>query len=529
MTAAAVILLLGAGTAHSTVTLEPLGLTAQPPSGVAAIAMSGDGAHVYAVDGQTGLWVYSRDAGTGQLTFVETLLDGTGGVNGLWGGIDVAVSSDGAHVYVAALFDNAVAAFERDPGTGALTFVEAEIDGIGGIDGLNGASAVLVSADGAHVYVTGKHDQALVLFDRDGVTGALSHVETEFGTGDALDGSDGMAFGPGDAHLYVAGRVPGGDGWVAGYTRNPSTGEVALANQLAPFGMSSARDIAVSPDGGHVYTTGNPPWRFSRDLGTGELTDDGSQFLSSPAWGITFAGNARDVVVAGSGFPDAVSTYLRDPVTGALTFVEKEDGGIAVVGPSVLVSPDGAHVYVSADDLPVFGTFSGCGPSPAVGCRSGGAGKLVMLDHPLDTKDSVIWAWSKGTSTTAQEFDGTDQNDYVACIYTGPTSDLSWQGMAPAAGACGDPAKPCWKVKSKGSVYKDKAVTPEGIKTLKLTSSDKDTAKIKLSARGDAVAPPALPLALPVRVQLLARDGNCWESLFTTALKNDAERFKAKE
>jgi 6-phosphogluconolactonase (cycloisomerase 2 family) len=36
------------------------------------------------------------------------------------------VSPDGRHVYVAGQLDNAIAIFARDPLTGALTFVEAK-------------------------------------------------------------------------------------------------------------------------------------------------------------------------------------------------------------------------------------------------------------------------------------------------------------------------------------------------------------------------------------------------------------------
>jgi hypothetical protein len=42
-------------------------------------------------------------------------------------------------------------------------------------------------------------------------------------------------------------------------------------------------------------------------------------------------------------------------------------------------------------------------------------------------------------------------------------------------------------------------------------------AKIQLKGQGPALSPPALPLALPLRVQLVSAGGQCWESVFSAA------------
>jgi hypothetical protein len=65
-----------------------------------------------------------RNTDTGALTYLETLADNAGGVDGLEGAQWVSVSPDDMHVYVASLYDRAVAVFGRDPRTGTLTFVE---------------------------------------------------------------------------------------------------------------------------------------------------------------------------------------------------------------------------------------------------------------------------------------------------------------------------------------------------------------------------------------------------------------------
>ena len=57
-----------------------------------------------------------------------------------------------------------MAVFSRNSTTGALTFVEVQKDGVGGVDGLNGARSVTVSPDGSHLYAAGLLDHAVAVF-----------------------------------------------------------------------------------------------------------------------------------------------------------------------------------------------------------------------------------------------------------------------------------------------------------------------------------------------------------------------------
>ena len=141
-------------------------------TGVRAVAVSPDGAHVYAAAiGDDTVAVFRRDAATGGLTFVERQRDGEDGGDGLNRARGVTVSPDGAHVYVTSAGDNAVAVFARSAATGRLTFVEAELDGRGGVSGLAGAYGVAVSPDGAQVYVASADGNSVVVFTRNAVAG----------------------------------------------------------------------------------------------------------------------------------------------------------------------------------------------------------------------------------------------------------------------------------------------------------------------------------------------------------------------
>ena len=162
--------------------------------GARSVTVSPDGANVYVVSiHDNSLATFSRDPVTGALTFVDALFDGQGGIDGLdgaFGNHSIVVSPDGANVYVAASDDDSVAVFNRDPDTGALSFSEIFRHGVGGIDALDGPWGVTVSRDGAHVYVAAFLSQAIAVFDREPVTGALTFVDAAFNNQGGVVGMD---------------------------------------------------------------------------------------------------------------------------------------------------------------------------------------------------------------------------------------------------------------------------------------------------------------------------------------------------
>ncbi len=390
---AALVLALSAGVAHAVfgslhfVEFDKDGVGAVDGlAGAFGVAASPDGAHVYVASvSDNAVATFSRDPATGALTFVEQEKDGVGGVDGLSSASRVALSPDGAHVYVTGEADDAVATFSREPATGALTFVEQEKDGVGGVVGLNGAFGVAASPDGAHVYVTGVNDDAVATFSRDPTTGALTFVEQEkdgVGGVDGLDGARGVASTPDGAHVYVAGQA---DDAVATFSRDPATGALTFVEQEKDGvggvdGLDFARGVASTPDGAHVYVAGfndDAVATFSRNPATGALSfvefdQDGVGGVDGldGAYGVTASLDGAHVYVTGQ-LDDAVATFSRDPATGALAFVEQAKDG---VGPAdgldgangVAATPDGAHVYVASQVDDAVATFAREGPAPPV-------------------------------------------------------------------------------------------------------------------------------------------------------------------
>ncbi|MGH2668048.1 MAG: beta-propeller fold lactonase family protein, partial [bacterium] len=336
-------------------------------AGVEAVATSPDGLHLYAAGAVDGaLAVLARDPALGTLDFVEAEKDGLGGVDGLAGATGVAVSADGEHVYAVGATDSALVAFARDPVTGEVAFVEAELDGVGGVEGLGGASSVAVSPDGGHVYATGAADDAVAVFDRNAGTGALTFVEVErdgVGGVEGLAGASGVAVSPDGAHVYVTGA---GESAGAAFGRDPGTGalsfvEVERDGFGGVAGLAAASGVAVSADGKHVYVTGAADAAvavFDRDPGTGALAF--VEVQEEGTGGVQGLGGASGVVVSPDGgavyttgaIDEAVAVFGRDPLTGSLAYVEAQQDNVAGVdglagAAGAAVTPDSRHLYAA--------------------------------------------------------------------------------------------------------------------------------------------------------------------------------------
>ena len=344
-------------------------------AGVLSVVVSSDGQNVYAAGpSDDAVAVFHRDAATGALTLMEIQKDGVDGVDGLAYASALALSPDGAHLYVTGSRDDAVAVFRRDAATGTLSFVEAQKNGVAGVEGLTFARAVALSPDGVHVYVAGQADSSVAVFRRNAMTGWLSFVEVQrqgVGGVDGIAGPLALTLSPDGAQLYVA---SGDQSAVTIFTRNATTGGLTLAGVekegAIDLGLSGIHSVAVSPDGAYVYATGQADDAvaiFRRNKRTGALTFtdivaegiDGVDGLYGALW-VTLSPDGAQTYVA-STHDNALAVFERDKQTGALTFVEKQEGGpnhpCLAFARGAAVSPDGKSVYVagaSSNGVAVF-------------------------------------------------------------------------------------------------------------------------------------------------------------------------------
>ena len=174
---------------------------------VAVVGNSNDGNDIYVVSERDAAIAHFRqpDPGSaqGEVEFVEAIFDDSDEAEGLSGAAAVIVSPSGQHVYVAGRFDHTVAIFSRDTDTGELEFIDTVEEGVDGVSGLLGANALVASADGQHLYVASRQSDAVVVFDIDG--DALHYRQAFFdGTeGAVLTSASALALSRDGAHLMV--------------------------------------------------------------------------------------------------------------------------------------------------------------------------------------------------------------------------------------------------------------------------------------------------------------------------------------
>jgi len=382
------------------------------------LVVSPVGRHVYvATYGSHAIAVFARNRRTGVLNQPSgrrgCIRQGPGGgcapARALGGPASIAISADGRNVYVAAAGSDALSAFARDRRTGRLR----QLDGpagcfsqrVGGgctpVRALNEPTSVAVSPDGKRVYVAGRRfPSAVAIFDR-GAGGALSQPAGPAGCVSQRESSDctvvralrapeEVAVTPDSRHVLVASSRsnavavlatgPAGLSQSAGeggcIARGEDSGGCATGKAL-----SSPVDLAISPDGDHVYVAASVADAVAvldRDEATGALTQsatrrgcigqgglDGGCAVGrgfDEVWGVALSPDGRNLYAVSSKV-NMLAAVARNRSTGRLEqlpgalgcFIRAggfgcRDGRGLTVAVAVAVSPDGHNVYVASED-----------------------------------------------------------------------------------------------------------------------------------------------------------------------------------
>jgi 6-phosphogluconolactonase (cycloisomerase 2 family) len=283
----------------------------------AALALSPDGSTLYVVQDSGGFSIFGRDASAGTLTQLAgaqgcvspdgSSADGPGtctngkGVND---GNEIAIPADGTSVYAIGYSDNAVAAFRRDPATGAVT----QLAGTAGCVSNDGSSdegaatcadgraiqgpwGIGISPDGKNVYAGVWDVNGMTAFSRNAATGELTQLA---GTDGCItqDGASGDGAGtcqasrgifqpidvvpaPDGLNVYLGNLADPGS--VVAFRRNPSSGRIA---QIPGLDGCYSADGSSPDDGAGTCTD----IRAGADSGPLALSPDGA-FLYAPGYG----------------------------------------------------------------------------------------------------------------------------------------------------------------------------------------------------------------------------------------------------
>lgn len=322
---------------------------------------------------------------------------------------DMAFSPDGRFAYAASQFSDAVAAFARNKQTGALKQLpgfdgcvsETGSEGCANGRGLLTTQSVAVSPDGKNLYAASGGSGAIAVFDRDKTTGALTQLPglqgciSEDGTGGECTDGRGLKYAasvtvsPDGKHVYVASvshavAIFARDRATGALTQLPGAAGCLRDARIADLECAPVREVGyaasllVSEDGRYAYVggTGNAIAVFSRDRASGELTQlpgtlgcvtstgNGDCTYASMLFtviGTALSPNGRQLYVTGAA-ANAITILERDPATGVLSQLPGLQGCVGLWGNDGLcregrgikypmrvdVSPDGRHVYAGS-------------------------------------------------------------------------------------------------------------------------------------------------------------------------------------
>ncbi len=278
----------------------------------------------------------------------------------LAGAHSVTVSPDGKSVYVSSFTGpvNAVARLNRSTTTGAISqpagaagcVSETGAGPCGDGHGLGVPTGLAVSPDGKSVYVASRGSDAVARFNRNSTTGAISQPAGAAGcvsdegagpcaNGHGLEQPSSVAVSPDGKTVYAAALV---NDAVVRFQRNTTTGaivqpgdlpgcvsESGAGNCFNGHGLDGASSVAVSPDGKSVYVASRDSdavARLNRSTTTGAISQpagaagcvsetgagpcgDGHGLLPTPS-SVAVASDGKSVYAA-SGL--AVARFNRAP------------------------------------------------------------------------------------------------------------------------------------------------------------------------------------------------------------------------
>jgi outer membrane protein assembly factor BamB len=269
-----------------------------------------------------------------------------------------AVSPDGTTVFVAGNVRTKVETVAYRAATGARLWVSAAHGA-----SISGAAAIMVSADGARIYLTGRTSSApfrLATVAYDAGTGTQLWVSRYQSKGGAT--VSGLAVSPDGTTVYVtgSGRASGRQDEFLVIAYAAATGRQRWLRYFTKLKPGYAASVAVSPDGIAVYVTGSAgspsvaltvaygadgklKWatRYKDSNPAGAAA--GRQIVAAPGGGAVYVVGAA---TNESGHSD-IATFAYRAATGQQLWMNRYDARIGAGEPQIALTPDDRTVIVT--------------------------------------------------------------------------------------------------------------------------------------------------------------------------------------
>lgn len=199
-------------------------------------------------------------------------------------------------------------------------------------------------------------------------------------------------------------------------------------------------------------------------------------------------------------------------------------------------------VFACAHCDPATGVLVG----PRTDCKHTTIPGGAMLKMKLGATNRIAWRWRKGEATSIAELgdpitggNGMSlQAIHELCVFDAADlvpvfSTVAFPNMAPLS--CAQP--PCWRLHGSSLTYRSNPPNQFGVTSAVVKAGPTGTAKSVLKGKGPNLflaggitfpSPP--PYQFPLRVQFGARDGTCFEAMFSAAgmRSNTATSLNAK-
>lgn len=305
-------------------------------------------------------------------------------------------------------------------------------------------SGLAVSPDGATVFVVGRGkdahgstDYATVAYD----VASGDHVWVKSygrgGTDPSGESASAVTVSPDGEQVFVSGSSAGDlDADYATLAYDARTGSRTWLTRRRSAGYDKVTAIGASPDGAHVFVTGNtlaelPQWRTSAtvayDASTGdEIWEVGSDASATPmiVTSLAVSNDSGIVYITGKrllgDWYDIVTTAY-EVLSGSMLWGRRSSGvppGTSTIANAIVVSPDGSAVYVTG------GTGPDRNPDYATVAYEAVTGAELWVRRFQGPRDGFDMARSiamapDGTKVLVTgESDGSTSRDFVTLAYS---------------------------------------------------------------------------------------------------------------